>query len=104
MGMITDIPHINRLVEHTMETFQGRSSPSLQGSDEPGIERITRDRSRNIFRKAREISVPSGGTLSRAAGRSRVRSKSSEASFAGGHGHGCGWTLRIGRSSASCTR
>jgi hypothetical protein len=37
IGGHTDIPHINRLVEHTLKEFEQSSTPSLQGPDEPPI-------------------------------------------------------------------
>ena len=39
IGGHTDIPHINRLVEHTLKELKPSSTPDLQGPDEPPIGR-----------------------------------------------------------------
>ena len=39
IGDHTDIPHINRLVEHTLKELEPSSTPNLQGPDEPPIGR-----------------------------------------------------------------
>ena len=39
IGGHTDVPHINRLVEHTLKELEPSSTPNLQGQDEPPIGR-----------------------------------------------------------------